>query len=181
MTRKIASAACIAALVAGTACTAGEAEPSGGTYTVKFPSTAAAVATDFVVVLVFDVADEKARETKCQDLVAARKRGDALTPDYPAQNPPPNICEMLNGRKPLEVPYGEKALLAIAQRKDSRDQLVDFLIGCTVATFGEGDAPVPIELSLKDVTQPVPPTTCATVGEWCASASLAPDDPRRCQ
>lgn len=174
--------ACVAALAAGlVACTAGEADPSGGTYTVQFPSTAAAVATDFVVVLVFDIPNEEARTKKCQDLVADRRKGNALRPDYPSQNPPPNICEMLNGKKPLTVPYGEKALLAIAQRKNSEDKVVDFMIGCVVATIGDGNAPVPIELSLIDVAQPVPPTTCGSVGEWCASANLTADDPRRCQ
>jgi hypothetical protein len=173
---------CAAFVLGGiAACTAGEADPSGGTYTVKFPSTAAAVATDFVVVLVFDVTDANARARRCQDLVAQRRRGDAIRPDYPAQNPPPNICEMLNGKKPLTVPYGEKALLAIAQRKNSDDQVVDFMIGCTVATIGDGNAPVPIEVSLIDVAQAVPATTCGSVGEWCASANLAADDPRRCQ
>lgn len=179
MTKKILTAGVLVTFVV--ACSAGEADPSTGTYTVQFPSTAAAVATDFVVVLVFDIPDENARTRRCQDLVAERRKGNALRPDYPAQNPPPNICEMLNGKKPLTVPYGEKALLAIAQRKNSDDRVVDFMIGCVVATIGEGNAPVPIELSLIDVAQPVPATTCGSVGEWCASANLSADDPRRCQ
>jgi hypothetical protein len=179
--KRLACAAAVALVAGLVACTSGEAEPSGGTYTVKFPSTAAAVATDFVVVLVFDIVDPKSRETRCQDLVAARKKGDSLRPDFPAQQPPPNICELLNGKRPLTLPYGEKALLAIAQRKNSNDQVADFMIGCTIATIGDGDAPVPIELSLVDVAQPVPATTCGSVGEWCASANLAADDPRRCQ
>lgn len=154
------------ALLALAACTSGEAEPSEGTYTVQFPSTAAAVATDFVQILVFDVGRDRAE--RCQELITARVSDpQSLTPVVNPPSPAANICEMRAGRKPVRVPYGEHAILAIAQRKDAEDQLRDFLIGCAIMTIGEGDAPRPIPVSLISVNQPVPTTTCGSVGEYC--------------
>jgi hypothetical protein len=142
------------------ACTAPSGGPSTGTYSVAFPSTAAAVATDTVQLLVFDVPSGIDRQDFCNSLVQGRKRKDAQRPV--AQNAPVNICEMLGGRKPITVPYGEKAVLAVAQRK-----ALDFLSGCVIQTFGAGDAPLDIDLALVDVSNAVPDTTCATVGEFC--------------
>jgi hypothetical protein len=149
------------------ACTSGEADPSRGIYTVQFPSTAAAVATDFVQILVFDV-DPENRAQVCQDLITARVSDPAaLVPSVNPPSPAANICEMRAGRKPVTVPYGEHALLAIAQRKDAQDQVKDFMIGCTIMTIGDGDAPLPIPVRLISVNQPVPPTSCGSVGEYC--------------
>ncbi|MDF2692242.1 MAG: hypothetical protein K0S65_625 [Labilithrix sp.] len=148
-------------------CTSGEADPSKGSYTVQFPSTAAAVATDFVQVLVFDMKADDDRSSFCQELITARlTTPGSLTPSLPPA-PAANICEMRAGRKPVTVPYGEHALLAIAQKKDRQDQLKDFLIGCAVMTLGEGDAPLPIPVRLVSVNAPVPSTTCGSVGEYC--------------
>ena len=150
----------IALLIA--ACTAPSSGPSTGTYSVAFPSTAAAVATDTVQLLVFDVPTGIDRQDFCLNLVQARKRKEQQKPIL--QNTPVNICEMLGGRKPITIPYGEKAVLAIAQRKAE-----DFLSGCVIQTFGEGDAPLDIDLALVDVSNAVPDTTCATVGDFCTS------------
>src|SRR5690606_17142735 len=129
--RRVSLLAAVAALAA--ACSAGEPEPSKGTYTVQFPSTAAAVATDFVQILVFDVKRPEDRPTLCADLIAARLTDpttlvSSVNPPAPAAN----ICEMRAGRKPVTIPYGEHALLAVAQRRDPRnqEQLHDFMIGC---------------------------------------------------
>ena len=72
------------------------------------------------------------------------------------------IAVRFGGRKPITIPYGEKAVLAVAQRK-----AVDFLSGCVIQTFGAGDALLDIDLSLVDVSNAVPDTTCASVGEFC--------------
>lgn len=141
------------------ACTAGEADPSTGTYTVQFPSTAAAVATDSVQVLVFPV-EPKDRPTLCQNLISARKRREPLRPEI--TNPQVNICEMNKGTKPIGVPYGEKAVLAVGVRKGA-----DYLIGCVLQTFGDGDAPVAIPLALVDVGQGVPETPCSSLSDFC--------------
>lgn len=149
------------------ACSGAESSPSKGTYTVQFPSTAAAVATDFVQVLVFDVTDAN-RASLCPELVEARITDPgSLKPSVTPPAPAANICEMRAGRKPVTIPYGEHALLAIAQRKDRGDVVKDFMIGCTIMTVGEGDAPVAIPVRLISVNQPVPQTTCGSVGEYC--------------
>jgi hypothetical protein len=148
------------------ACTAGEASPTAGVVSMQFPSTQAAVATDFVQLFVFDITPEQ-RETVCLDKIGARKRQEPLNASL---TPPPwNICELLAGRRPATIPYGEKAILAVAQRKDRNDQLQDFMIGCAVQTLGEGDAPLPVRLALLNVGTPVPETNCATVGDYCGS------------
>lgn len=144
------------------ACTAGEEAPSPGTYTIEFPSTAAAVATDTVRLLVFEAPPEAERDGFCATLIRARKRRDQLRPL--SSNQPVNICEMLFGRKPVTIGYGDKAVLAIAQRKGE-----DFMIGCNIQTVGDGDLPLPITMSLFDVGTPVPDTQCVSVGEFCAA------------
>jgi len=156
-----------AGLVAA-ACSAGEGGPTAGAYTVQFPSTAAAVATDFVQVLVFDVKTPAQRPALCQDLITGRIRGDKQTPSVDPPAPAANICEMLAGRKPVPIPYGEKAIMVVAQRKDRQGALQDFMVGCSVMTIGDGDAPLPVALRLVNVNQPVPDTQCGSVGEYCA-------------
>ena len=143
------------------ACTAGEEAPSPGTYTIEFPSTAAAVATDTVQLLVFEAPPEAERDGFCATLIRARKRRDQLRPL--SSNQPVNICEMLFGRKPVTIGYGDKAILAIAQRKGE-----DFMIGCNMQKVGDGDLPLPISMALFDVGSPVPDTQCVSVGEFCA-------------
>lgn len=149
-------------------CAAPSAPPTEGSYTVVFPSTAAAVATDVVQVLVFDVTSAAERSSLCQDLVTTRLTRPGSLARSAAPVPSANICEMLAGQKSVTVDYGEKALLVVAQRKDERDQLVDFLLGCAVMTIGRGDAPLPIPLRLVSVDAPVPSTSCGSVGEFCA-------------
>jgi len=153
-------------LVGVAACSSGEASPTSGTVTMQFPSTQAAVATDFVQLYVFDISPDQ-RSSICLDKITARRREEPLNPSL---TPPPwNICELLQNRRPATIPYGEKAILAVAQRKDRNNELQDFMIGCSVQTLGDGDAPIPVRLALLDVRTPVPETNCATVGDYCSS------------
>jgi hypothetical protein len=155
-------AALVPCALAVAACTASPSGPSTGTYSVSFPSTAAAVATDTVQLLVFDVPKTPVeRNNFCQALIQARKREEPQKPVL--QNQPVNICELLGGRKPITIPYGEKAVLAVARRKGK-----DFLSGCAIQTFGDGDAPLDIALALVDVGAAVPDTDCNRVGDFCA-------------
>lgn len=168
--RRLSFAVTFAFPVAAAACQ--DPAPSKGTYTIAFPSTAAAVATDFVQVLVFDVGGAD-RGSLCQDLITQRLTSpETLTPSIDPPERPVNICAMLGGRLPVNLPYGEHALLAIAQRQDSESQLKDFMIGCAIMTIGEGDAPIPIPVRLVNVSQPVPATKCASVGEFCEEKCL---------
>jgi hypothetical protein len=153
---------CVAPLVAlAIACSPGEEPASPGTYTIQFPSTAAAVATDTVQLLFYDLPKSQAERTAlCAVLIQTRKSGELPKPAF--QNQPVNICEMSQGRRPVTVQYGERAVFAIAQRRGA-----DFMFGCSIQTFGEGDAPLPISMALVDVTNAVPETTCATVSDFC--------------
>jgi len=147
------------ALVAG-ACSSEPDGPSTGTYAIHFPSTEAAVATDTVQIFVFDAPKPGERASYCQSLIQGRRRKDPQKPVY--QNTPVNICELLQGRRPITVSYGEKAVMAVGQRG-----AVDFLIGCVIQTFGDGDAPLDIDLTLVDLGQPVPETDCKSVSAAC--------------
>ena len=160
MTRTMTCAAPIAALVL--ACSAPADGPSTGTYTVKFPSTAAAVATDTVQLLVFDAPQAPAeRAGFCETLIQGRKRKEPQKPLV--TNQPVNICELLRGRKPITIDNGDKAILALAQRSG-----VDFMIGCALQTVGDSNELTPIDLGLVDPASPVPATTCKGVGDFCA-------------
>jgi|CXWL01.1.fsa_nt_gi hypothetical protein len=144
---------------------AAEPAPSVGSYTLQFPSTPAAIATDTVQIFVFDVAPPNDATRICEKLIAARTRGEPLHPVV--VNEPVNICALLRGARPITVPYGEKAVLAVAVRKGT-----DFMMGCVVETFGAGDAPIPIPLVLTD-SQAVPDTVCKSVGDFCSRACQA--------
>lgn len=142
----------------------GEPEPAKGTYTLRFPSTETAVATDTVQLLLFDAPKEPdARATVCADLIASRKRRDTL--DARITEAPVNICDLLAGNRPLTIPFGELVVLAIAQREGQ-----DFLYGCNIQTIGDGDAPLPIALSLADVGRATPATDCTSVDAFCRGA-----------
>jgi hypothetical protein len=144
------------------ACAAPSSGPSAGTYTLAFPSTAAAVATDTVQLFVFEApASAEERAGFCESLIQGRKRKDPQRPL--ATNQPVNICELLLGRKPITLAYGDRAILALAQRRGA-----DFLVGCTLQSLGDGDAVTPIDLALVDVGNPVPETSCNSVGDFCA-------------
>src|SRR4051812_35552454 len=104
----LACAACMA-------CTSGEAEPSTGTYTVTFPSTEAAVATDSVQLFVFDVPNPAERAFRCQELLQTGTRGEPWHPIV--ENPPVSTCSFLAGAEPATVPYGEHAVVALGVRK----------------------------------------------------------------
>ncbi len=160
-TTKAFSALVLGIFAAVSACSAAPDGPSKGNYTVSFPSTQAAVATDSVVVYVFDGPKSAAdRAGYCQALIQARKKREPQRPI--SQSKAANICELLQGRQPIEVAYGEKALMAIGLRGDD-----DFLIGCVIQSFGDGDAALDIDLTLVDVGVSVPFTDCKSVSAAC--------------
>lgn len=142
---------------------AGKADPSVVSYTLKFPSVEAAIASEQVQVLVFDAeVDPVLRAADCSEKIARRLRRDPISPIQASE--PVSMCEMFLRKPRFEVPFGEKVVFAITQKRGQ-----DFLLGCAVQTFGDGDAPVPITLSLADISNPVPATECATVSDFCAS------------
>ena len=52
----------------------------------------------------------------------------------------------------------------VAQRK-----AVDFMIGCSLETFGDGNAPLAINLSLVDLANDVKDTMCTSVTDFCTA------------
>lgn len=139
-----------------------ESPPSKGNIGVLFPSTAAAVATDYLQFFVFDgPSSEAERPTLCQDLIQARKKGD--TPSPGEQSPPIHVCDALEGAVPVTIPYGEHAVLVLGQRNGK-----DFLVGCTLQTFGKGDAVLPVSLSLINASASLPSKTCPSLSDFCS-------------
>ncbi len=144
------------------ACSAKEAAaPSVGTYTIAFPSTAAAIATDSVKVYVFDVGDAAIGDT-CPNLVLARRSNQAL-PTPLVEAAPVSPCDLAAGRGQVTVPYGVRAVLAVG-RKGAKD----LLIGCAIQNIGEGSTQVPVQLALASTTVDVPSTACANLSDRCA-------------
>jgi hypothetical protein len=146
------------------ACTSGTSasSPSGGTYTITFPSTAAAVASDSVQVLVFDAGKDSASvEDLCPNLVLMRKNNQQLPPRL-LEVPPASPCDLLGGSGTMTIPYGSHALLAVAEREGK-----DFLIGCAIENVTQNSELSPIDLTLVDDQSTVPATTCAQLSAFC--------------
>jgi hypothetical protein len=135
------------------------ASPSTGSYTISFPSTAAAVATETVKVYVFDAADGGA--SLCPSLVLARRSNQAL-PTVVLEAAPVSPCDLAAGQGQVTIPYGARAILAVAQKGGT-----DFLVGCAIENIGEGSTQVPVQLALSSTTVDVPATTCASLGDHC--------------
>lgn len=145
------------------ACVGPPEAPSSGAYTLEFPSTAAAVATNTVQLFVFENLDPATKGNFCAEVISRQRRSEPLQASL--RGPPVDICSLLEGQGAVTLPYGEVAILAVGERFGK-----DFLYGCTVQTIGKGDAPVPIALSLASVANPVPPTSCANLGDVCRHA-----------
>jgi hypothetical protein len=155
--------AALASSVATAACASKQsAEPSTGTYTIAFPSTAAAVSTDTVKVIIFDVADAGVSQI-CTDLVLARRSNQAL-PTPLAESKDVSPCDLLAGKGQITLSYGQRAVLAVAQKAGA-----DYLIGCAVQNVGEGSTQVPVQLALASTTVSVPPTPCASLSDHCGN------------
>lgn len=142
-----------------------EKDPHPVTVTFQFPSTQAAIATDFLQLYLFDVRSEADRERLCLEKLLDRSKGVDLAAD--AVPPPWNLCELFAGKRAVEVPYGERAILAVAQRRVDQGKLEDVLIGCSVQAVGPDEPLAPIALTLVDVMKPLPTTTCTSVELWC--------------
>ncbi len=137
-------------------------EPSGGTYTIAFPSTAMAVTTDTVQVFVFSVAKEQVA-TLCPDLVLKRSSNQDLPPPL-IEGPEVSPCDLLAGRGSITIPYGTRAVLAIGRRGGA-----DFLVGCAIQTVTENSLTVPIDLTLVSKNLSLPSAGgCARLADRCA-------------
>ena len=154
----LATGGLVAALAA--ACSA-EAAPSSGTYTVNFPSVAAAVATDSVQLMVFDAKGQDPNSV-CADLMLKVKSNQDLGPTVltgPAVAP----CDLAAGAKAVTIPYGEKAIVALGTSGG-----VTLLAGCVEETVGAGNLPVSVSLGIVNTKASVKSTTCTKLSDFCS-------------
>jgi hypothetical protein len=139
----------------------GSVSPAKGTYTLDFPSTLDAIASDGVQVFVFPY--DGSADT-CAALVEERKTGSPL-PTPLAQTAQQTPCSLQSGAAPLpDMSFGQYAFLAVA----TRTQYGDFLIGCAAQTLSSTNTLVTIPLELTDFQNPLPTTKCTSLSQSCA-------------
>ncbi len=146
-------------LVPALACSA-ESDPVGEQYTLSFPSTAAAVATESVQLLVFDVPPGTSRANLCPNLLQKRKSAQPLGKAL-VEGPPVSPCNA--SKQPVTIPFGEHALFAIA-RKEGKD----YLLGCTLQTIAVGDPPAAVYLTPVTAQVITPTTKCPQLSAFCS-------------
>jgi hypothetical protein len=141
-----------------------DSPPSDAQYQVSFPSTAVAVASDTVEVLVFDATVEGA---DCLSLVTARESGAGLpkSPVLLHDTGAVPTCQLQdNGTFPLT--YGSRSFFAIAQRGGQ-----DFFAGCAQTDVEANIGPVNISLAQVKTGTTVPTTTCTSLSQKCNGGS----------
>lgn len=141
-----------------------EAGPTQGSYTIQFPSTAAAVATETVEVLVFD-ASVGGGGGQCFSLVQKRQSHQQLPATIVASAPVSPCDVQSTGAGAVTVPFGKVAILAVGTRKSA-----DFLIGCTEGTVTPDNTNVVVQLSLAGTGVSVPTTTCTDLKPYCSGS-----------
>jgi hypothetical protein len=161
----------LAALASLVACgSAGDVAP--GTFTIEFPSTAAAIAavkqTQGIQVFAFAtdaLGDSGVDEAgACESLVEdSRTSNMKATPVAKSMLIPP--CDLLSSAGSLQVGYGNYAFLAVAQTSSG----TDFLVGCAEQTISSTNTMVTIPLTLANSMDTVPSTTCTTLSQACPS------------
>jgi hypothetical protein len=132
-----------------------------GQVQIAFPSTAVAVASEKVQVLVFDAT---VPGTDCLSLLVARESG-AETPKAPAlllDTGAVDACALAGGDGALPISYGSRSFLAVAQRGGQ-----DFFTGCAQGDIEADSPPVSITLAEAKIGTHVPPTTCASLSQKC--------------
>jgi hypothetical protein len=151
----------LSAIVMGIAACSADASPSTGSYTVNFPSVAAAVATDGVQVFVFDAKGTDSSSLCAELLLKVKSNQDLGVKQVtgPTQTP----CDLAAGSSPITIPYGNKALLAVGTSGG-----VTLLAGCTQETVGAGSLPVSISLGIVNTTASVGTTTCTRLSDFCS-------------
>ena len=141
------------------------ADPAKASVNLAFPSTAAAVSTDNVTVMVFDLPTDGTANQFCTKLVQQAK-SDQQLPPRTVESAPANVCDFQNGIADVTVDFGDKAILAVARRGGK-----PYLVGCALENIGDGDAPVTISLGLVNTATVVPPTDCQLVSDFCVAKS----------
>ena len=139
-----------------------------GTFTVDFPSTAAAIAvtksTPGVQVFVFSTtALDGSPSAACESLVED-SRNNNLSATPVASSAILTPCELMAGKGSLPIGYGSYAFLAVAQKSGK-----DYLVGCAEQTISSTNTVVTIPMTLANETEDVPSTSCTSLSQACPS------------
>ena len=141
------------------ACSAAS-DPAQDQYTLDFPSTASAVATETVQVLVFDPSPTVAKAQLCATLLQKRKSNQSMGKAV-VESTPVSPCD-LSRRGSVTVPFGEHAIVAIARKENK-----DYMLGCTFQTVAAGDPPATVYLTPVSSQVLTPATKCPALSNFC--------------
>jgi hypothetical protein len=162
----------VAGLVAGLGCgSAGDV--ATGTFTIQFPSTAAAIAvakhTQGVQVFAYSVSafgDASAEVAgACQTLVE-QSRTNNLTAIPIAKSEVVTPCDLMAGKGTVALAYGSYAFLAVVKSSGN-----DYLVGCAEQTITSTNTVVTILMTLASSTEMVPTTSCTSLSQACPNAT----------
>ena len=165
--RVTSAAVAIALALSGvlTSCGSG-GDTAPGTFTVDFPTDAAAIATSTVQVFAYATTvfgpGAAAAAGACETVIEAR-RSNNLTATPVATSAVVKPCQLLTGAGKVAVRFGNYAFLAVGQQNGS-----DFLLGCAEQTISSANTVVVIPLSLATEGAMVPATKCTSLGESCS-------------
>jgi hypothetical protein len=136
-------------------------QPASIEYEIVFPSTAAAVTTDSVDILVFDAT---ASGADCLSLITTRQAGAPL-PEAPTllmDSGPISTCQLASGSGTLDVSFGPRSLLAVAQANGQ-----DLFTGCAQIDLEADSTTVIVPIAQAGTATPLPPTACTSLSQKC--------------
>jgi hypothetical protein len=168
---RLTSFAWLVPVIAQLGCGSG-GDTATGSFTVDFPTTAAAIAalkiTPGVQVFAYPTnalgAGDGAASGACETLVE-QSRTNNLTVTATAMSAVLTPCDLMSGKGSLALAYGSYAFLAVAQSSVGQD----FLVGCAEQTLSSTNTMVTIPMTLASATMTVPTTTCTTLSQACPS------------
>jgi len=135
--------------------------PSSTQYELRFPSTAVAVATETVQVMVFDASVTGA---DCLSLATARVSGAQLpqSPVLLLDTGSVPICSLAGGQSTFELSFGARSFLGVAQKGGQ-----DFFYGCTQTDLQPDAGTIDIWLAEARIGTTVPETACTSLSQKC--------------
>lgn len=153
-------------------------KPSDNTlahYQLIFPSAAVAATTETVQLFVFDATNEAQNFTDCLSLVTKRKSSADLPPAplllSETESTPCELFETSAAEAPtagdegtVELSYGARTFLVVTKRNKQ-----DYFVGCSRADLSTSESTVEVSLTPVNAAIAVPPTTCTTLSDHCAS------------
>lgn len=163
---RTATAVLVASAISGAACSQPVSQhasaPASSQYEIVFPSTAAAIATDQVEILVFDTSMP---DTDCLSLLTTRQAGAPL-PEAPTlvfDSQAIDTCSLTTGSGTLDVSFGERSFLVIAQRGGS-----DLFTGCAQTDLEADSATIVVPIAQAGTATALPDTACTSLSQKCA-------------